>query len=266
MTDRVLANMLIGPQISAADATPAGRLTALRAAVAAAASAAGRSEDCITLVAVSKGHEAARVRAVAALGVSDFGESYLQEALPKRRALADLPLTWHFIGRLQANKTRPIAQSFDWVHALDRLHIAERLASQRPAAAAPLNVCIQVNIAAETGKGGVAPAELPGLAARVSALPRLALRGLMCILPAGQSAERSRLQFRAVRMLLAQLHTELERARVPPVVRARLDALSMGMSGDFREAVLEGATLLRVGTALFGPRGRGEPPPAAGVG
>jgi PLP dependent protein len=272
MTDRVLANMLIGPQISAADTALANRLRELRGAIAAAAAAARRTEDCITLVAVSKGHEAARVRAAAALGVTDFGESYLQEALPKRRALADLPLTWHFIGRVQANKTRPIAESFDWVHALDRLHIAERLASQRPEGAAPLNVCIQVNIAAEASKGGVAPAELPALAADIARLPQLVLRGLMCMLPEGQGAERNRLQFRALRTLLTQLRSAADAGRGTHTGAGQhsaggpLDTLSMGMSADFREAVLEGATLLRVGTALFGPRERGGGPPAARVG
>jgi hypothetical protein len=262
MTDGVLTNMLIGPQISAVDEALAGRLTALRAAVAAAAAASGRSEHSITLVAVSKGHAAARLRVAAALGIGDFGESYLQEALSKRRSLTDLPLTWHFIGRVQANKTRLIAEQFDWVHAVDRLPIAERLAAQRPAGATPLNVCIQVNIAAEASKGGVGPAELPDLAAALACLPRLALRGLMCILPAGQSAAVNRSQFRAVRSLLAALDDG----------RGRLDTLSMGMSADFREAVLEGATLLRVGTALFGPRsapghdGPAAPPSAAGVG
>lgn len=266
MTDRVLANMLIGPQISAADAELASRLRALRAAVAAAAAEAGRSEDCITLVAVSKGHGTACMRAAAALGVGNFGESYVQEALPKQRALADLPLSWHFIGRLQTNKTRAIAEQFDWVHAVDRLHIAERLASQRPASTAPLNVCVQVNIAAEASKAGVAPAELPELAARIARLPRLALRGLMCILPEGQNEESNRRHFRALHTLLAQLRTKLD--------RPGLDTLSMGMSSDYREAVIEGATLLRVGTALFGPRrrpaggddGQGAPPPPPSVG
>lgn len=266
--------MLIGPQISAADTALASRLRAVRAAVAHAAAAAGRSEDCITLVAVSKGHVAARVRAAAALGVRDFGESYLQEALPKRRELADLALTWHFIGRLQANKTRLIAEQFDWVHAIDRLHIAERLASQRPAAAGALNVCIQVNIAREPSKAGVAPTELPELAAHIGQLPRLRLRGLMCMLPEGLGEELNRRHFRAMHTLLAQLRARLGLASQPGGADQRLDTLSMGMSSDFREAVLEGATLLRVGSALFGPRspparrqgGPGASPPTAGVG
>ncbi len=227
----------------------AERLTALRAAIAAAAAQSGRSEQSVTLVAVSKGHGAGRVRAAAALGLTHFGESYLQEALAKRPALADLPLRWHFIGRVQANKTRSIAEQFDWVHGLDRLHIAERLSAQRPPAAAPLDVCIHVNIAAEASKAGVPAAELPELAARVAQLPRLRLRGLMCILPAGQSVQANRAHFRALRELLAAIDAG----------RGRLDTLSMGMSADFREAVLEGSTLLRVGTALFGPRKRREP-------
>ncbi|HTW74776.1 MAG TPA: YggS family pyridoxal phosphate-dependent enzyme [Steroidobacteraceae bacterium] len=267
--------MLIAPQISAADAGLARRLQQLRAAIAAAAAQGGRTEQSVTLVAVSKGQGADRVRAAAALGLTHFGESYVQEALPKRRALAELALCWHFIGRIQANKTRPIAEQFDWVHGLDRLQIAERLSAQRPAAAAPLNVCLHVNIAAEASKAGVAPAELPGLAGAVARLPRLALRGLMCILPAGQSERSNRAHFRALRELLVDIDAG----------RGRLDTLSMGMSADFREAVLEGATLLRVGTALFGARpGRdpdtgggdggggaargdqGPSPPAAGVG
>lgn len=262
MTDAVLTNMLIAPQISAADAALARRLTALRAAIAAAAAQSGRSEQSVTLVAVSKGQSADRVRAAAALGLTHFAESYVQEALAKRRALTDLALCWHFIGRMQANKTRPIAEAFDWVHSLDRLHIAERLSAQRPAAAAALNVCIHVNIAAETTKAGVAPAELPRLAAAIARLPRLALRGLMCILPAGQSAQANRAHFRALRELLAgrELLAEIGAGYT------RLDTLSMGMSTDFREAVLEGATLLRVGTALFGPRARHDPDTTGGDG
>jgi len=219
-------------------------LQALRAAIAAAAAASGRTEDCITLVAVSKGHAEAAIRAAAALGVGDFGESYLQEALPKLAALAELPLCWHFIGRLQANKTRAIAERFDWVHGVDRLRIAERLSAQRPAALAPLNVCIHVNIAAEASKAGIAPAELPQLAHALVRLPRLRLRGLMCILPAGQDPAANRGRFTAMRSLLGQLRE----AALP------VDTLSMGMSEDFPDAIQEGSTLVRIGTALFGPR------------
>jgi pyridoxal phosphate enzyme (YggS family) len=153
--------MLIGPQISSADDAILNNLQALRAEISAAAAAAHRSDDCVTLVAVSKGHGGERVRAAAACGVTDFGESYLQEALPKIDALRDLALTWHFIGRIQANKSAAIAASFDWVHGVDRLKIAERLSAQRPHYAPPLQVCIQVNIAGEAAKAGVEPAAAP---------------------------------------------------------------------------------------------------------
>jgi hypothetical protein len=200
--------------------------------------------DSITLVAVSKGHCAGRLRTAAAHGVSDFGESYLQEALPKIDALRDLPLSWHFIGRVQANKSAAIAQAFDWVHGVDRLRIAERLSAQRPHHAPPLQVCIQVNIAAESGKAGVEPAAAAELARSVSALPRLKLRGLMCILPAAQSADDNRHCFHALALLLQQLNAQ----------GGALDTLSMGMSSDYREAIAQGATLIRIGTAIFGPR------------
>jgi pyridoxal phosphate enzyme (YggS family) len=237
--------MLIGPQISPASIALATRLRELRSAIASAATSVGRTEESITLVAVSKGHDAETIRTAAALGIVDFGESYLQEALPKLQALG-LPVRWHFIGRVQANKTQAIAAHFDWVHGIDRLQIAERLSSQRPSDRPPLQVCIQVNIAGESAKAGVAPAQLPGLATAVASLPRLQLRGLMCILPAGQDSQHNRGWFAALRRLLGQLDAGA----------GRLDTLSMGMSSDFRDAVLEGATLLRIGTALFGPRPR----------
>jgi pyridoxal phosphate enzyme (YggS family) len=216
----------------------------VRAAIAAAAAASGRTEDSITLIAVSKGHDAERIRQAASLGVRDLGESYLQEALIKRTALAALPLRWHFIGRLQANKTRGVAEQFDWVHGVDRLHLAERLSAQRPPALAPLQVCIQVNVAGETRKGGAAPSALPALAEAIAQLPRLRLRGLMCILPEGLKPERNLVLFSAARTLLQQLDAGA----------GRLDTLSMGMSGDFPEAIAAGATQVRIGTALFGPR------------
>jgi PLP dependent protein len=257
MTDGVLTNMLIGPQISPADADLAARLAALRAAIAGAAASVGRSEESITLIAVSKGHAAERVRQACSLGIRHVGESYLQEALAKRAALAGLPLIWHFIGRLQANKTRPIAEQFDWVHGVDRLHLAERLSAQRPAALPSLSVCIQVNVAGEASKGGVAPAALAPLAAAIERLPRLTLRGLMCILPAALPPAANRRLFATVRACLAQLNDSASAAPTP----RRLDTLSMGMSEDFAEAIAEGATFIRIGTALFGPR-----PPAPGAG
>ncbi len=239
--------MLIAPQNSAAALTLAENLLSLRREISAAATAAHRSERSVTLVAVSKGQEASALRAAAALGIRDCGESYLQEALAKRASLTDLPLTWHFIGRVQSNKTRPLAEQFDWVHGIERLKIAERLSAQRPAGLLPLNVCLQINVAAEQRKAGIAPAAAAALAAAVRQLPRLRLRGLMCILPAGLAPTDARRAFGALRTLLEQLNA----------AGTALDTLSMGMSADFREAILEGATLVRIGTALFGMRADG---------
>ncbi|MDA8349020.1 MAG: YggS family pyridoxal phosphate-dependent enzyme [Pseudomonadota bacterium] len=220
------------------------RVRAVRAEIAAAAASAGRNVSDITLLAVSKAQPAEAVRAAFAAGLTDFGESYLNEALAKLEALKDLPLTWHFIGRLQANKTRPIAERFQWVHGIDRLHIAERLAQQRPVHAPPLNVCLQVNLAGESSKAGVTPAELPALAAAVAALARLHLRGLMCIPPPETAPQAQRAWFAQLRQLRDGLNA----------AGAALDTLSMGMSSDFPSAILEGSTLVRVGTALFGER------------
>ena len=222
----------------------AERVQEVRARIAAAAARAGRNVADITLLAVSKAQPADSVRAAAAAGVSDFGESYLNEALGKLEALGGLTLTWHFIGRLQANKTRPIAERFQWVHGLERLHIGERLSGQRPVHAPPLNVCIQVNLAGEASKGGVAPAQLLELAAALAALPRLRLRGLMCIPPVERDPERQRAWFARLRELYEALNAQ----------GAGLDTLSMGMSADFESAILEGATVVRIGAALFGVR------------
>jgi PLP dependent protein len=232
--------MLMGPQNS----SPEVRI--VRNRINTAAQAANRTVDSVTLLAVSKGQPANSVRAVAGEGVRDIGESYLQEALDKIEQLRDLPLTWHFIGRLQANKTRVIAATFDWVHGVDRLKIAERLSEQRPFHAPPLNVCLQVNIAGEASKGGVTTAELPSLVAAVAVLPRLKLRGLMCIPPDEETEARQRAWFAAMRHALEDLNA----------AGAALDTLSMGMSGDFEVAIAEGATIVRVGTALFGERPR----------
>jgi pyridoxal phosphate enzyme (YggS family) len=206
--------------------------------------AADRNVDSVTLLAASKAQPANSIRALAQAGIRDFGESYVQEALEKMQALHELPLTWHFIGRLQANKTRPVASSFDWVHAVDRLKIAERLAEQRPFHAPPLNICLQVNAGGETSKGGVTDEELPALAAAVAALPRLKLRGLMCIPPDEDDPARQRAWFAGVRHQFEALNA----------AGAGLDTLSMGMSADLEAAIFEGATLIRIGTALFGPR------------
>jgi pyridoxal phosphate enzyme (YggS family) len=209
-----------------------------------AAAECGRSVDSVTLLAVCKSQPADIVRAAARAGLSEFGESYVQEALGKIEALRDLRLTWHFVGKIQTNKTRDIAENFAWVHGVDRLRIAERLSGQRPFHAPPLNICLQVNIGAEASKGGVAPAQVSALAAEVAALPRLRLRGLMCIPPADVDTAALRGLFAELAGLFASLNTS----------GAHLDTLSMGMSADLEAAILEGATLVRVGTALFGAR------------
>lgn len=220
------------------------RLAEVRDRMARAAARAGRSAHSVTLLAVSKAQPVSLVTAAADLGLTDFGESYLDEGLGKIAALQDRPLTWHFIGRVQANKTRPIAAGFAWVHAVDRLRVAERLSEQRPFHAPPLNVCLQVNLAAEPTKGGVAPQALPALARAVAALPRLKLRGLMCLPPHEEDPGRQRHWFGELHRLQAGLNAQ----------GAALDTLSMGMSDDFEAAILEGATVVRLGTVLFGPR------------
>ena len=206
--------------------------------------ACGRPAASVTLVGISKTHPAESVREAVEAGLRHVGESYVQEALPKQEALADLPVTWHFVGRLQANKTAPVAAGFDWVHAVDRLRIAERLNAQRPADRPPLNCCIEVNLSGEGSKGGVSPDELPALAAAVAVMPRLTLRGLMVLPEATDDPARQREPFARLRRLLEELRRE----------HPQLDTLSMGMSGDMEAAIAEGATLVRIGTALFGPR------------
>ena len=235
--------MLIVPQNSLTTEDLAARYREVRASIAAAATAAGRNEDCVTLLAVSKGRSATAVRTLARLGVENFGENYLQEAEPKLEALAGIELTWHYIGRLQANKTRAVAERFAWAHGIDRLRIAERLAAQRPAAAGPLNVCVQVKMADIAARSGVSAAEVPALATAVATLPQLRLRGLMCMLPEGLDAQRQLELFGEVRTLYDQLNRN----------GAGLDTLSMGMSGDYRSAIAAGSTMVRIGTALFGP-------------
>jgi PLP dependent protein len=220
------------------------RIAAVRARIRAAAERSGRDVDSVTLLAVSKTHPAELIRAAAAEGIGHFGESYVKEALPKIETLRGLELTWHFVGTLQANKTRPVAEHFAWVHGVDRLRIAERLSEQRPAHAPPLNVCLQVNIGGEGTKGGVAPEELPELAVAVAALPGLKLRGLMCLPPPEAAESRQRHWFEQTAALLSTL-------RVPGTT---LDTLSMGMSADLEAAIAAGATIVRIGTAIFGPR------------
>jgi hypothetical protein len=206
--------------------------------------AAGRDPDSVTLVAVTKSKTAESVRLAATAGVTDFGENYLQEAEPKMDELADLKLQWHFIGGIQSNKTRAIAERFDWVHSVDRLSVARRLSEQRPFHASPLNVCIQVALVPEATKGGVGPDALAELATAIGGLPRLNLRGLMCVPPPQPDAAAERAVFARLRMALDGLNAG----------GFKLDTLSMGMSGDFESAIAEGATLVRIGTALFGAR------------
>ena len=212
----------------------------------AAADAVQRDANSIHLLAVSKTKPAQAVREAYAAGMCDFGENYLQEALGKQAELTDLPLSWHFIGPIQSNKTRAIAENFAWVHSVDRLKIAQRLSEQRPADLAPLNICIQVNVSGEASKSGCTPADLPALANAISALPRLKLRGLMAIPEPTEDRAAQDAAFAAVRDLQASLNLPL-------------DTLSMGMSHDLESAIAQGATWVRIGTALFGARDYGQP-------
>ena len=210
-----------------------------------AARAAGRSPSEITLIAVTKGHSLETVRRALDCGLDHIGENYLQEALPKLAALAHRSgVTWHFIGRLQANKTRAVAEHFAWVHSIDRLKIAERLSAQRPLHAPALNVCLEVSIESEGSKSGIHAVDLPHIAQAVAALPRIHLRGLMCIPPPLTDPRTQLERFERMRLLLAELHA----------AGNTLDCLSMGMSDDFELAIAAGATHVRIGTALFGPR------------
>ncbi|KAA6176868.1 YggS family pyridoxal phosphate-dependent enzyme [Pseudomonas veronii] len=212
----------------------------------AAANAVQRDANSIHLLAVSKTKPAQAVREAYAAGMRDFGENYLQEALGKQAELTDLPLSWHFIGPIQSNKTRAIAENFAWVHSVDRLKIAQRLSEQRPADLPPLNICIQVNVSGEASKSGCTPADLPALANAISALPRLKLRGLMAIPEPTEDRTAQDAAFATVRDLQASLNLPL-------------DTLSMGMSHDLESAIAQGATWVRIGTALFGARDYGQP-------
>ncbi|MEW6119932.1 MAG: YggS family pyridoxal phosphate-dependent enzyme [Pseudomonadota bacterium] len=242
--DNGLKTRELEPSVVIPDSPACDRLRAVQARIAAAARQAGRTPASIRLLAVSKTFNAAAVRDMAGCGQRVFGENYVQEALEKRAALADLPLEWHFIGPLQSNKTRLVAENFAWVHGVDRLKIAERLSAQRPPGLPPLQVCIEVNVSGEASKGGVAPADLPALAAAVASLPGLKLRGLMAIPAPSDDPVVQRAAFRRVRTLLDDLAARGH----------ALDTLSMGMSADLEAAILEGATIVRVGTALFGSR------------
>ncbi len=230
--------MLIGPQNLAV------HVNRVRSRINRAAEAAGRDPASITLVAVTKAKPAELVREAATAGVTDFGENYLQEAWGKMDELAALPLHWHFIGTVQSNKTRAIAQRFEWVHSVDRFGVARRLSEQRPFHAPALNVCLQVALVPEPTKGGVEPANLVELARRTAELPRLRLRGLMCVPPPQTSSQAERAVFSRLRILLETLNAE----------GLKLDTLSMGMSADIESAIAEGETHVRIGTAIFGSR------------
>jgi len=235
--------MVLGPQ------NLAESLRAVRARIALAAARCGRNADSITIVAASKSQPLTAIEAAAAAGIEHFGESYVQEALGKLTAPQAAGLTWHFIGRVQANKTRTVAEHFAWVDSLDSVEHARRLASQRPYHAPVLNVCIQVNLAAEPAKSGAAPVDVRALAGAVAELPRLRLRGLMCLPPQAHALEEQRHWFAELRHMFEDLNAQ----------GAGLDTLSMGMSADLEAAVLEGATHVRIGTALFGPRPQRHP-------
>jgi pyridoxal phosphate enzyme (YggS family) len=224
----------------------AQHLEEVRQRIAQAAHDASREASSVTLLAVSKTFPAADVRAAFAAGQRAFGENYVQEGLAKIAELADLrgEIEWHYIGPLQSNKTRVVAEQFDWVHSIDRLKIAERLSAQRPDGAPALNVCIQVNVSGEASKSGVEPDEAAALAHAVAALPGLRLRGLMAIPEAAETADAQRTPHARLRRLMDALRADA----------LDLDTLSMGMSADLEAAVLEGATMVRIGTAIFGKR------------
>jgi pyridoxal phosphate enzyme (YggS family) len=230
--------MLIGPQ------NLTHNVNHVRSRINEAAKAAGRDPATVTLVAVTKSKAAESMRVAVTAGVTDFGENYLQEALGKRQELADLPVRWHYIGALQSNKTRPVAEHFDWVHSVDRWSVARRLSEQRPFHAPALKACIQVALVPEPAKGGIEPDQLVELAEAMAGLPRLELRGLMCIPPPQADERSSRALFARLRGLLESLNAR----------GLELDTLSMGMSADFEPAILEGATMVRIGTAIFGER------------
>jgi PLP dependent protein len=230
--------MLTAPQ------NPAETLGLLREMIASAARAACRDPAAIALIGVAKSQSQERIAAAVDAGLADLGENYVQEAQAHAALLAGRGLRWHFIGALQTNKTRAVAETFDWIHTVDRVRVAERLSAQRPPSLPPLAVCIQVRLGDEPTKGGVLPDELPALAERVAGLPRLALRGLMALPPEETDAARQRRWFATLRRLLEDLNG----------AGHRLDALSMGMSSDFAAAIAEGATHVRIGTALFGAR------------
>lgn len=224
--------------------TIASNLQAVRNAMTAAAIEAGRAPDGVSLLAVSKTFAPEAIRAAYMAGQTRFAESYIQEALHKIAALRDLPIEWHYIGPIQSNKTRAIAEHFAWVHSVDRLKIAERLSVQRPVHLPPLQACLQVNISGETSKSGVLPGEVAQLAMQVAHLPHLRLRGLMTVPEPSDDVNAQRAAFARLRELFEQLKRR----------GLQLDTLSMGMSHDFAAAIAEGATMVRIGSAIFGKR------------
>lgn len=246
---------MINVQPEPAPGTAAERLSAVRQRIRAACNAAGRPEESVSLLAVSKTWDASRVLELAALGQHQFGENYLQEALAKIANCDAAPgaaIEWHFIGPIQSNKTRPIAEHFHWVHSIEREKIAARLSEQRPAGQPPLQVCIQVNVSDESSKSGCSPDEALALSLAVAGLPRLHLRGLMAIPEPTDDMTLQRARFASLRQIFEQVRNALN-----PLGREftdRFDTLSMGMSDDLEAAVAEGATIVRVGTALFGRR------------
>lgn len=220
------------------------RVAAVRARIRGAEERFGRASGVVQLLAVSKMQRAQAIRRAHALGLGAFGENYLQQAEAKMAALGELRLEWHFIGRVQANKTRPIAQLFDWVHTLDRVALARRLSEQRPVGRPPLNVCIQINISGEATKGGCLPTEAADVARAIQEFPQLRLRGLMALPAPAEDFDQQRLAFRRVHEIYQVLNDH----------RAGMDTLSIGTSGDFEAAIAEGATMIRLGTAIFGVR------------
>lgn len=220
------------------------RLQAVQASIHETVLAAGRTLEDVKLLAVSKAHPAEALRDAYNAGQRMFGENYLQEALNKQAELTDLAIEWHFIGPIQSNKTQPIAQHFDWVHSVDRLKIAQRLDAARPEHLMPLNICLQVNVSQEESKSGLPLEQTADLALAIQAMPRLRLRGLMAIPAPSKDIATQRNQFRQVRELFEQLNQQ----------GLKLDTLSIGMSEDFSAAIAEGATIVRIGSAIFGPR------------
>lgn len=222
-------------------------ISAIEARLQEAASGAGRTVSEILLLAVSKTRTSAQIDEAVAVGINSFGENYLQEAIEKINAFPDAKLDWHFIGPLQSNKTRLVAENFAWIHSVDRLKIAQRLSDQRPPSLAPLNICLQINIDNESTKSGFTSTQALEAALEIARLPGIRLRGLMAIPQSRHSLEDQRAPFRRLRELKDQINELLDNLQ-------KLDTLSMGMSGDMEAAILEGATIVRVGTDIFGAR------------